>query len=194
MQSSAPVTTATDTFTKLKFNFNICITDISTAPATSTSCKGIHLYHPRDTDACKQGQPNEQQQESRGQPNSLLVVDDQQTGPSKPLDFTLMLTKHFNPPSVASATGEESQRNMSGLSSFFGHIPSVLSRLTHCSRFHQLTHNHQPPVLQPPPTHSKNISSYQSSLSLLHSQPTPNSSCSRTTAIASNQSFSGPLL
>ena len=30
--------------------FNICATDISTATAASTSCKGIHFNHPRDSD------------------------------------------------------------------------------------------------------------------------------------------------
>ena len=57
-----------------------------------------------------------------------------------------------------------------------------------------VTHNHGPPFLQPPPPQSKNISSHQPSLSLLHYQLTPNSSSSRTTALASNRSFSGPLL
>ena len=45
----------TDTFPQLKFDFNICATDISTATAASTSCKGIHLNHPRDSDAHKPG-------------------------------------------------------------------------------------------------------------------------------------------
>ena len=38
---------------------------------------------------------------------------------SRPLTFTLTQTKHFNPPSVTLATGEESQHNIAGLSSFF---------------------------------------------------------------------------
>ena len=67
-----------------------------------------------------------QQQQSIGQPTSFLVIDDQQAGSSRLLTFTLTQTKHFNPPSVA-ATGEESQHNISGLSSFFGNISSVLS-------------------------------------------------------------------
>ena len=37
-----------------------------------------------------------QQQQPRGQPTSFEVVDDQQAGPSRPLTFTLTLTKHFN--------------------------------------------------------------------------------------------------
>ena len=51
----------------------------------------------------------------------------------------------------------------------------------------------QPPATSPQTTtvESKNISSHHPSLSLLHYQPTPNSSSSRTTALASNQSFSG---
>ena len=50
---------ATDTFTKLKCNFNICATDISTATAASTSCKGIYLNHPRDTETFKSGHPSQ---------------------------------------------------------------------------------------------------------------------------------------
>ena len=68
-----------------------------------------------------------QQQQSRGQPTSFLVIDNQQAGPSRPLRFTLMPMKHFNLPSVASATGKESQHNISGLSSFFGNLQSVMS-------------------------------------------------------------------
>ena len=69
-----------------------------------------------------------QQQLSRGQPTSFMVIDDrQQTGPSRPLMFTLTLTRHFNPPSVASATDQESQHNISALSSFFGNLQSVMS-------------------------------------------------------------------
>ena len=68
-----------------------------------------------------------QQQQSRGQLTSFLVIDDQQAGPLRPLTVTLMPSKHFNPPSVASATGEESQHNISGFSSFFGNLQSVMS-------------------------------------------------------------------
>ena len=67
------------------------------------------------------------QQQSRRQSISFLVIDDQQAGPSRPVTFTLTPTKHFNPPSVASATGEESEHNKSGLSSFFGNLQSVMS-------------------------------------------------------------------
>ena len=86
--------------------------------AASTSCKGIHLNHPRDSDACKPGNPTHsaepsgnqgQQCQSRGLPTSFLVVDDQEAGPSRPLMVILMPTKHFNPPSVASATGDKRQ-------------------------------------------------------------------------------------
>ena len=44
-----------------------CATDISTAKAASSSCKGIHLNHPRDRDAFKLGlrtpsaEPSDQQ-------------------------------------------------------------------------------------------------------------------------------------
>ena len=81
--------------------------------AASISCKEIHLNHPRDTDAHKPGQSqvatNGQQQQTKLQPTFLLVVDNKQAGPSRLLVFTLMPMKHFNPPSVASATGKESQ-------------------------------------------------------------------------------------
>ena len=50
-----------------------------------------------------------QKQQSRGHLTSFLVIDNQQAGPSRPLTFTLTLTKQFNPPSVASARGKESQ-------------------------------------------------------------------------------------
>ena len=57
------------------------------------------------------------QQQSSGQATSFLIIDDQQqAGPSRPLMFTLTPTKHFNPPSVASVSGKESQHNISGLS------------------------------------------------------------------------------
>ena len=68
-----------------------------------------------------------QQQQSRGQQTSFLVTDNQQAGPSRPFTFTLALMKHFKPPPVASATGEGSQHNISGLSSFFGILQSVMS-------------------------------------------------------------------
>ena len=68
-----------------------------------------------------------EQQQPRGQPTSFLVVDNGQAGPSRPLTFTLYPMIHFGPPSVASATGKESQHNISGLSSFFGNIQSVMS-------------------------------------------------------------------
>ena len=67
------------------------------------------------------------QQQSRVQQTSFLVIDDQQAGPSQPLTFTLMPVKPFNSPSIASATGEESQHNISGLSSFFGNLKFVMS-------------------------------------------------------------------
>ena len=41
--------------------------------------------------------------------------------------FTFSPTKHFKPPSVATVTGEESADNISGLSSSFGNIQSVMN-------------------------------------------------------------------
>ena len=48
-------------------------------------------------------------QQSQMATKGQLVVDDQQAEPSRPLNFTLTPTKQFNPPSIASATGEECQ-------------------------------------------------------------------------------------
>ena len=67
------------------------------------------------------------QQQSRRHPISFLICEDQQAGPSRPLTFTLTQMKHFKHLSVASARGYESQYNMSGLSSFFGNLQSVMS-------------------------------------------------------------------
>ena len=73
----------------------------------------------QQSQAASQGQ----QQQSRGQLTSFIVVEDrQQAGPSRPIT-----SNYFNPPLVTSATGKESQHNLPGLSSFFGNIPSVLS-------------------------------------------------------------------
>ena len=123
-----------------------------------------------------------QQQQSRGQPTSFIVVDDQQAGPSRPLTFTLTLKKHFNPLSVASATGEESQHNISGLSSFFRNLQSVVS--------YQQIDTPQPfspvdtlaPATSPPTNTASQQEHQQPSLHLLRSQPTPNSSHSRMSA------------
>ena len=107
-----------------------------------------------------------QHQQSRGQPTSLLIIDDQQAGPSRQLTFTLTLTKHFNPSPVASATNEQGQHKISGLSSFLGNIPSVLSyqqidtpqpfspadTQPSAAYLPTTTASHQPPAqLQPPP-------------------------------------------
>ena len=65
-------------------------------------------------------------QPASAQPTSYLVVDDQQSGTSRQLMFSLSPTKTVNPPSVAAVQQEEIQHNTSGLSSLFGLIPSVL--------------------------------------------------------------------
>ena len=67
------------------------------------------------------------QQQPRGQPTSFIILDDHQTEPSGLPTFTLTPTKHLNPPSIASATVEESPHNISGLPSFFGNIQSITS-------------------------------------------------------------------
>ena len=88
---------------------------------------GIHLNHPRDTDVYKPGHPTHSAEASGNQMTavatqegltSFLIIDDQQAGPKRSRTFTLMQMKHLNPPLLDSATGEESQHNMSGLSSF----------------------------------------------------------------------------
>ena len=95
---------------------------ISTIPESQVpASKGIQ--HTQQSQVKTKGK----QQKSRGQLTSFLVVDDQQAGPSKPLTFTFMPKKHFSHPSVASATAEKSQHNISGLSSFFGNLQSVTS-------------------------------------------------------------------
>ena len=66
------------------------------------------------------------QRSASSKPASFIVVDDQQPGPSRQLMFALSPTKTFNLPSVTSGQQEDSQHNMSGLSSLFGSIPSVL--------------------------------------------------------------------
>ena len=47
--------------------------------------------------------------------------------PSRLLTFTLTQVKHFNPPSVASATRKDSSHNIFGLSSLWGNIESYIS-------------------------------------------------------------------
>ena len=71
------------------------------------------------------------------QPTSYVVVDDQQPGTSRQM--------LFNPPSVAPSQQEESQHNISGLSSLFQRFPVCLriSRWTHHSHFHPLNFNQQ---------------------------------------------------
>ena len=94
--------------------------------------------------------------------------------------------KHFNPPLVASATGEESQHNILGLSIFWGNQQSVMSSRStpHPECFHGLTHINKLPLLQPPPC-SKSFSSSSSQLrtSLPSSHSSPSSSSSRPTCL-----------
>ena len=113
---------------------------ILTIPETQIPASQV-IQRAQQSQVATQGQ----QQQSTGQPTSFLVIDDQQTRPSRPLTFTLTPTKHFNPPSVASATSGESQHHLSRLLSFFRNTPSVLS--------YQQTDTSQPfspPDMQPP--------------------------------------------
>ena len=67
------------------------------------------------------------QQQPRGQLISFVVINDQQPGALRLVTFILILTRYFNPLSVASTTCEESQHNISGLSSSFLNLLSVMS-------------------------------------------------------------------
>ena len=116
MQLSALAATATYTFTKLKCNFNICATDISTATNTDVFKPGHQTRSAEPIGKQRTAAAIQRQQ------TSFLVVYDQQAGPSRPLMFTLTPTKHFNRPSVVFATCKESQNNISGLLSFFGNL------------------------------------------------------------------------
>ena len=60
------------------------------------------------------------------QPAYFIVVDDQQSGPSRQLILALSPTKTYNLPSVTSRQQEDSQHKTSGLSSVFGTIQSLL--------------------------------------------------------------------
>ena len=68
-------------------------------------------------------------------------------GNSSQLHFTISPAKAFNPPSVTTVTGRESTHNISGLSSLFGNILSVMS-------YQQM----DTPLLQPPSSKSLRIS------------------------------------
>ena len=137
-----------------------------------------------------------QQKQSRGQTTSFIVVDDQQqAGPSRPLMFTLTLTKHLNPPSVPSATGEESQ-HISGLSSFFGNLKSVMSFQQIDTPQLFLPVNIPAPAASPPITNTSQQEYQQPA-----AQPPPplqsadaKQQPQYNICQAFNQSFSGPLL
>ena len=96
---------------------------ILTTPETQMPSIQV-IQHTQQSQVASKGQ----QQQSGEQPISFIVVDDQQQAePSRQLTFSLTLTKHFNPPSVSSGTGEESQHNISGLSSFSRNLQSLVS-------------------------------------------------------------------
>ena len=178
---------------KFKCNCNICAIDISKSTTTSTSCKGIHLNHPTDSDASKPGHPNRpaepsghqkgQQQQSRGQSISFVVADNQQAEPSRPLTFTLTPMNQFNPLSVVSAPDAESHDSISGLSGFFWNLPSTFfGNILSVLSYQQIGTPQLTGCLSS--NHHRTAAAKQQ----------PNSSSSRTTALASNQSFSGPHL
>ena len=94
----------------------------------SSHCQGIHLDYSRNPASqviqpIQQSQMMSRGQQLKGPETSYVVVDDQQPSTSRPLHH--QPTKSFNPPSVASFT-EESSHNISGLSSFYGNINSVM--------------------------------------------------------------------
>ena len=121
-----------------------------------------------------------------------MVVDHQQAGPSRPINFKLTSTKHCNPLSVASTTGKVNSHNISGLSSFFGDLQSLLSyqqidtpQPFSPSNLHQHT-------ASPPTTQHQEFPQKPAQLQLPNSHPSPSSS--RPTALAYNWSFSGQLI
>ena len=65
------------------------------------------------------------QEQPRGRQSSYLFVDGQQPGTLRQLHFTISPSNSCNPPSVASVTEESS--HISGLSTPFGNIQSVMS-------------------------------------------------------------------
>ena len=68
------------------------------------------------------------QQQPRGPQNSYLVVDEQQPRTSRQQRTVHQSpSRCFNQHSVASVKGEESSHNISGLSSLFGKIQSVMN-------------------------------------------------------------------
>ena len=90
------------------------------------------LAYSRNSDASKPGHPTSSLEPSDNQrtaadQTSCIVVDEQNSSTSKQLHFIISRMKHFNPPSVASATCEESAQNISGPSRILGIMKSVLS-------------------------------------------------------------------
>ena len=136
MWLSATATTATDIFTQLECRMLKTFQQTFQQPQQPVPAAREYILTIPKTqmpasqviqpDQHSQVATNGQQQQTRRQPNSFQIVDDQQAE-SSPLMFTKTPTKHFNPPSVASATSEETQYNISGLSSFFGNLQSVMS-------------------------------------------------------------------
>ena len=88
------------------------------------------------------------QPEPRGQLTSFIFVDDQQPEPLRPLTFALTQTKHFNPPSVASATGKQNHTTYHDphASLIIYSQSSAISRSTHHNHFHQVTSIHKAPL------------------------------------------------
>ena len=131
-------------FTKLKCNFNICATDISTATSSSTTCKEYILIVPEthvpaskviQTTQQSQVATKGQQQQSRLQPTSFLEVGDQQAGPLRPLIFTLTQRKQFN------NRQRKSTPNIWTLRILWESTLSAVLPIdsAHCSRFHHPT-------------------------------------------------------
>ena len=122
-----------------------------------------------------------QQQQSRGQPTSFLVIDDQQAGPSRPLmDF---FSPPFNPPSVTLLQVKKVNTTYLDSQNSLGIYLQgcATNALTYCSCFHHVSCNHKPLLLKSL-LHSDS-SSHQPSFSLPRSQQRANTSSSRTTAV-----------
>ena len=159
--------TATNTFKKLKCNFNICATDISTTTAASTSCKGIHLNHTRDTDAFKPGHPTHSAEPSGKQRTAAAIqrAANFLLNGRRPTGWIFKATyvhKALQPCISCLCYRQKSQHNISRLSSFFRNLHSVMSYQQIDKPQPFLPADMPAPIasLQPPPPHNKNNSSH----------------------------------
>ena len=156
--------------------------------------QGIHLNHPRDTDASNQvilpGQQSQVaskgQQQSRGQPTSFIVQ--QQARPSRPLTFTL-----HQLPQLQAKKANATYQNFQASSEIFC-LWWTTNRLTHCNRFYSghtstshLSSNHhrltaRTSAASSPVFTSSRVSRHQTAVAVQH-LPSLQSVLFRTTAV-----------